>query len=73
VQPVGWQQEQRCAEGEHKQVINQVSVVIYSGGGATGEVTDGLYTGGVYTPGTQVTSYTLASVVTGSGSRMGGL
>ena len=33
--------------------------VVYSGGSSTGTVTDGLYSGGTYTPGTELGSFTL--------------
>lgn len=41
------------------------------GGSSTGTATDGLYQGGAYTPGTQVESFTISSVVTqvGTGGR----
>lgn len=41
--------------------------VVYAGGSSTGSVTDDLYAGGVYTPGTRVTSLTISSIVTGGG------
>ncbi|MEJ5198533.1 MAG: carbohydrate-binding domain-containing protein [Anaerolineae bacterium] len=47
--------------------------VVYSGGRSTGTVADGLVTGGRYTPGTQVATYTLTSVVTGARPGMGGM
>jgi len=40
------------------------SYTIYAGGASTGTETDGLYTGGTYTPGTQVTTFTISSMVT---------
>ena len=48
--------------------------VIYTGGSATGTVTDGLYSGGSYTPGTQIDTFTIAGTVTmiGSGGRFQG-
>jgi hypothetical protein len=42
--------------------------IVYTGGSSIGTVTDGLYSGGTYTPGTQVTSLTISSIVTGSGT-----
>jgi hypothetical protein len=45
---------------------------VYSGGSSTGTVTDGLYSGGTYTVGAQVTSFTISSMVTGAGSPRGG-
>jgi len=47
---------------------NGSTYVVYSGGSSTGTVTDGLYSGGTYTAGTQVTSFTISSMVTGAGS-----
>lgn len=46
--------------------------VVYSGGKSTGAVQDSLVSGGTYTPGQQVASYTLSSVVTGAAGGMGG-
>jgi hypothetical protein len=46
--------------------------VVYAGGKSTGTATDGLYVGGNYSGGTQVTSFTISGVVTGAGSQMGG-
>jgi len=40
------------------------SYTIYLGGSSTGTVSDGLYTGGTYTPGSAYTSFTINSVVT---------
>jgi hypothetical protein len=51
---------------------NGLTYVIYSGGSSTGTVTDGLYSGGTYTPGSQVTSFTISSIVTGADSSWGG-
>lgn len=45
--------------------------VIYTGGKSTGAVTDGLVSGGTYTGGQQVASYTLETVVTGAGGGPG--
>jgi len=50
---------------------NGETYVVYSGGNATGTVTDGLYSGGTYTVGTQVTSFTISSMVTGGGAMSG--
>ncbi len=41
---------------------------IYSGGSATGTVTDGLYSGGTYTAGTEVADVTISGIVTYAGS-----
>lgn len=41
---------------------------IYLGGSATGTTSDGLYTGGVYTPGLVYRDFTVSSVIT----RVGG-
>jgi len=51
---------------------NGGAYVIYTCGRATGTAADSLYTGGDYTPGTQVASYTLTSVITGSTGGMRG-
>jgi hypothetical protein len=42
---------------------------VYLGGSADGEVGDGLYQGGSYTPGTEYTSFTVSGVVTWIGGR----
>jgi hypothetical protein len=42
--------------------------LVYTGGSSTGTITDGLYSGGTYTVGTQVTSFTVAGAVTDAGS-----
>lgn len=42
--------------------------VVYSGGSSTGSTTDGLYSGGTFTPGTQITTFTISSMVTNVGS-----
>ncbi len=46
--------------------------ILYSGGSSTGTVTDGLYSGGTYSAGAQVTSFTISSTVTGAGASMSG-
>jgi hypothetical protein len=51
---------------------NGSTYIVYSGGSSTGTVTDGLYSGGTYTAGTEVTSFTISSMVTGAGSLRGG-
>jgi hypothetical protein len=51
---------------------NGVTYSVYSGGSSTGTATDGLYSGGSYSPGTEVASYTISSMVTGSGGGRGG-
>ena len=43
-----------------------------SDGSASGELADGLVSGGSYTSGTQVASYTLSNVVTSNGGMGGG-
>ena len=50
---------------------NGATYVIYSGGSATGTAVDGLYSGGTYAAGVQVTSLTISSIVTGAGASMG--
>lgn len=42
--------------------------VVYTGGRSTGTVTDGLYSGGTYTAGTEVNSFTISGIVTNAGS-----
>lgn len=42
--------------------------VVYSGGSVTGSATDGLSTSGIFTPGTQVASFTISGMVTTAGS-----
>lgn len=51
---------------------NGSTYVVYSGGSSTGTVTDGLYSGGTYAAGTQLTSFATSSVVTIVGSSGGG-
>ncbi len=51
---------------------NGSTYVVYSGGSSSGTVSDGLYSGGAFSGGTQVTSFTITSVVTGAGSSTGG-
>lgn len=45
--------------------------LVYSGGHSSGTSTDGLYSGGTYTPGTEVTSFTVSGTVTTVGSQNG--
>jgi hypothetical protein len=45
---------------------------VYTGGSSTGTLTDGLYEGGSYTPGTKYTSFTISSPVTKIGNTNGG-
>lgn len=57
---------------------NGATYTVYSGGSSTGKVTDGLYSGGKYTPGDQICTFTISNAITyaglgGSGfSRRGG-
>jgi hypothetical protein len=51
---------------------NGSTYVVYSGGSSTGALADSLYSGGTYTAGTQVTSFTISSIVTGAGQYGGG-
>jgi hypothetical protein len=52
---------------------NGESYVVYTDGSSTSTHVDGLYTDGEYTPGTQVASFTITSIVTGgSGGMFGG-
>ncbi len=55
------------------EMANGESYVVYSGGSDSGTETDGLYTGGSYTPGTQVTTFSISSIVTSvNGAGFGG-
>jgi hypothetical protein len=47
---------------------NGETYTVYVGGTSSGMATDGLYAGGTYTPGSQVTSFTISSIVTGGGA-----
>ena len=51
-----------------------VTYLVYLGGSSTGRVTDSLYSGGTYTPGTEVTSLTVEGILTtyGNAGMMGG-
>jgi hypothetical protein len=51
---------------------NGETYVVYTGGSSTGTITDGLYEGGIYTPGTQVASFTISAMVTSNGMMGGG-
>ncbi len=51
---------------------NGETYIVYTGGSSTGTVTDYLYSGGKYTAGTQITSFTISSIVTRIGSSGGG-
>lgn len=53
------------------ELANGSTYVVYAGGSSTGTVTDGLYSGGAYTPGTQVASFSISSIVTTVGSSGG--
>ena len=46
---------------------NGATYVVYTGGSSTGKGADGLYSGGTYTPGTQVFSLKISGMVTGAG------
>jgi hypothetical protein len=43
---------------------NGSNYLVYSRGNSKGSFTDGLYSGGNYSPGTQVDTFTISSVVT---------
>jgi len=53
------------------ELSNGVTYSVYYGGSSTGTVTDGLYQGGTYTPGTNLGSFTQSGIATrlGSGRR----
>lgn len=46
---------------------NNESYMVYTGGSSSGTAVDGLITNGTYTPGTQVASFTITSIITGGG------
>jgi len=50
------------------ELVNGASYVIYTGGSATGTITDGLYADASYTSGSQVTSFTISSAITSLGA-----
>jgi hypothetical protein len=52
------------------ELVNGETYLVYTGGSSTGTPIDGLYAEGFYTPGNQVASFTISSMVTGGG--MGG-
>ena len=52
---------------------NGDTLVVTSGGSSTGSVADSLYTGGSYSGGSQVASFTISSIVSGAGAMGGGL
>ena len=54
------------------ELSNNESYVVYTGGSADGTSVNGLYTDGSYSPGTQVASFTITSIVTGGGQAMQG-
>jgi hypothetical protein len=51
---------------------NGSTYIVYSGGSSTGTATDSLYADGTYTAGTEVSRFTITSIVTGEGTGMGG-
>jgi hypothetical protein len=51
---------------------NSTTYIVYTAGSSTGAVADGLYSGGTYAAGTQLTDFTVSSVVTAIGSSGGG-
>jgi len=51
---------------------NGETYLVYTGGSASGAAIDGLYEGSLYTPGTQVASFTTSSMVTSIGAIGGG-
>ncbi|MCB9137313.1 MAG: carbohydrate-binding domain-containing protein [Caldilineaceae bacterium] len=53
-------------------LVDGATYTIYSGGSATGTAQDGLYTGGSYSGGTEVESFTLSGPVTTAGAAVGG-
>ncbi len=55
------------------ELVKGGSYAVYTGGSASGAVSDGLYAGGQYTGGTQSYTFTVSSTVTTVGSAGGGL
>lgn len=53
------------------QLTNGATYTLFTGGNSSGTVTDGLYSGGSYSAGTQLASFTISSVVTTVGSAGG--
>lgn len=53
------------------QLTNSATYTLFTGGNSSGTVTDGLYSGGSYSVGTQLASFTISSVVTTVGSAGG--
>jgi hypothetical protein len=51
---------------------NGSTYIVYSGGSSSGTVADGLYSGGAYTAGTEITSFTISSIITSAGSSQSG-
>lgn len=51
---------------------NGGTYLVYTGGSSTGTATDGLYADGAYTAGSQVSSFTITSIVTGESTGMSG-
>ncbi|MGD9316595.1 MAG: VTC domain-containing protein [Anaerolineae bacterium] len=51
---------------------NGSTYVVYSGGSSSGTAADGLFSGGAFTGGSQVSSFTITSMVTGESTGMGG-
>jgi len=49
-------------------LLNGFEYDVYTGGGSTGTVSDGLYQDGTYTPGNLYTSFTVSSIVTNIGN-----
>jgi hypothetical protein len=49
-------------------LVKGTTYTIYTGGGSTGTVTDGVYKDGTYTPGTQLLSFTVSGIVTTAGN-----
>ena len=48
---------------------NGIGLDVYSGGSSTGSVKDGMFTGGIYSPGTKLGNVSLSSIVTWISSR----
>jgi hypothetical protein len=54
----------RSAVFSYSTLLSGSSYDLYTGGSSTGAVTDGLYEGGTYTPGTKGATFTISGIVT---------
>jgi len=49
------------------------SYTVYTGGQSSGEAVDGLYSDGVYTPGSEALTFTVSDIITAAGANLGGM